>query len=117
MKNKKKLLVIAEICCPQEIKNRNALAYAIKHLLCVHVKVLKPLDYQVIEKMLVSFPHTLQLLESGSKENEIDQPGCCATLFTREANFRVNTRVNARTCAGLPGSCRSAKGRGVRLEL
>lgn len=31
MKNNKKkvLLVIAEICCPQEIKNTNALAYAI----------------------------------------------------------------------------------------
>lgn len=29
MKNKKKLLAIAEICCPQEIKNTNALAYAI----------------------------------------------------------------------------------------
>lgn len=30
MKNKKKLLVIAKICCPQEIKNMNALAYAIR---------------------------------------------------------------------------------------
>lgn len=67
--------------------------------------------------MLLSLPHTLQLLASGGEEDEVDQPGCYATLFTREPNFRINTRVNARTCVGLPGSCRSVKGRGDRLQL
>lgn len=55
MKNKKKRLVIAEICCSQEIKGANH-GTCNKHLLCVDIKALKPLEYEEMTKMLSSPP-------------------------------------------------------------
>lgn len=55
MKNKKKRLVIAEICCSQEIKGANH-GTCNKHLFCVDIKALKPLEYEEMTKMLSSPP-------------------------------------------------------------
>lgn len=66
-------------------------------------------------------PTPLQLLASGDEGDEIHQPDCCATLFTREPNFRINTRMEERTCVkaarrlpliqGKRGQVKAVKGR------
>lgn len=54
--------------------------------------------------VLLSHRHPpLQLLASGGEKAEVDQPGCCATLFTGEPNFPVRGCISEHTCVGAAG--------------
>lgn len=101
MKNKKKRLVIAEICCSQEIKGANH-GTCNKHLFCVDIKALKPLEYEEMTKMLSSPPSWASpaRMQPWQRWNPAVRPSC---NFPPPSRARLgHRRVNplARPCQG-----------------